>query len=332
MLIWSAPVHAGQAARLNDIQVLGSHNSYKLMMRADAFAALMASNPDTARSLEYWHPPLDAQLDLGLRKLELDVFYDPIGELFPNAQEPGQARSHFPVLHVQNLDDRSSCVNLLACLAQIRAWSETHPRHLPLFISINAKDAVIDRPGFLRPLPFAEDAWLALDAELRAGLGEIAIRSVDRLLSPAEVFVNGARTWPLLDAARGRVVVILDEGGDKLASYTANWFERAMFGNLPEQHPGAAILIVNDPVAEFDRIQQLVREGYIVRTRADADTREARSNDTRRRERAFASGAQLISTDYYLPADHFGTGYVVTLAGGFRCNPLLTNADCTLTE
>jgi hypothetical protein len=319
-------VLAAEALRLNEIQVLGSHNSYKLMMRADTFADLERRAPDTAAALEYWHLPLTEQLDLGIRKLELDVFYDPERTLFPFAHPSGAASSSFPVLHVQNLDDRSSCVNLLACLAEIRAWSVAHPRHLPLFVSFNAKDDVIERLGFLRPLPFDEDAWLALDAELKAGLGE-------RLLTPAEVFATGARDWPELDRSRGRMLAVLDEGGAKREAYAMRWRERAMFANLPEDHPGAAILIVNDPIADFERIQSLVRAGYIVRTRADADTLEARRGDTLRRERAFASGAQLVSTDYYRPAAHFGTDYVVALPGGVsaRCNPLLTDG-CRVEE
>ena len=308
--------------RLNEIQVLGSHNSYKLAMSAENFAALSESNPETAASLEYTHEPLADQLDLGIRKLELDVFYDPDGELFPGRVSSGSA---FPVLHVQNLDDRSSCADLLTCLSEIRRWSEKHSRHVPIFISFNAKDAIIDRPGFIRPLPFDEDAWLAMDAEIRSVL-------VERLIEPAEVIGAEGVTWPELDAARGGYLAILDEGGSKRAGYAARWHERAMFANLPETEPGAAVLIINDPIGSFERIRALVRQGFIVRTRADADTREARANDTGRRDAAFTSGAQLISTDYYRPAEHFGTDYRVEIPGGMRCNPLLRPVNCTLKE
>ena len=312
----------GLALRLNEIQVLGSHNSYKLAMAAEKFAALHQSNPAIAESLEYSHIPLPAQLDIGIRKIELDVFYDPSGELFPNVETAG---SQFPVLHVQNLDDRSSCADLVACLSQIRGWSDSHPNHVPIFISFNAKDAVIDRPDFIRPLPFEENAWAAMDAEIRAILGA-------RLITPRSVIGDAGVVWPLLDEVRGGFVAVLDEGGDKRASYAGRWRDRAMFANLPEAEPGSAILIVNDPVKQFDRIQTLVRRGYIVRTRADADTREARMGDTGRRDRAFASGAQLVSSDYYRPADHFGTGYVVGLPGGMRCTPVLRPGVCEVVE
>jgi len=48
-----------------------------------------------------------------------------------------------------------------------------------------------------------------------------------------------------------------------------------------------------------------VKQGFLVRTRADADTTEARQNNTTRREKAFASGAQYISTDFPEPLAAF---------------------------
>jgi hypothetical protein len=316
---------------LNDIQLLGSHNSYKQAMAADTMAALREVDPQLARSLDYWHVPLGEQLDLGVRKLEIDIFYDPGGHRFGRGAVSGApnegVESQFPVLHVQNLDDRSHCVHLLHCLVQLVAWSEANPGHLPVFVSFNAKDDVIDRPGFVRPEPFGEDAWMALDAELRAALG-------DRLITPAEVFDSGQLRWPSLAKARGRFLLVLDEGGEKLRQYASRWRERAMFANLAENADGAAVLVINDPLTDFERIQRLVRAGFIVRTRADADTLEARTGALDRRDAAFASGAHLISTDYYVPAEHFGTGYQVDLPGGGvgRCNPLRVARDCVLSE
>ena len=311
--------------RLNDIQVLGSHNSYKQAMAPERMTALREANPELAESLDYWHLPIAEQLDLGLRKLEIDIFYDPGGRLFQRHRTEAGGVSDFPVLHVQNLDDRSHCANLLECLAELVTWSAAHPRHLPVFVSFNAKDDVIDRPGFLRPEPFGEDAWMALDAEQRAVLG-------DKLITPAQVFDGRRLAWPELDASRGRFLTILDEGGGKRRQYASRWRERAMFANLPEAEEGAAVMIVNDPLADFDRIQRLVRDGFIVRTRADADTREARNGSFERRDAALASGAQLISTDYYVPAVHFGTGYQVAMPEGHiaRCNPLRVARPCVL--
>ena len=90
-------------------------------------------------------------------------------------------------------------------------------------------------------------------------------------------------------------------------------------------------MIINNPIADFERIRVLVSVGYMVRTRADADTWEARTNDTRRRDAAFGSGAQAISTDYYLGTNPFGNGYRVHVPGTIRCNPVTAPPDCSQT-
>ena len=94
------------------------------------FKALHLLGAKTAESLEYWHVPLAQQLDLGLRKLEIDLFYDP-------------EEASFPVGHAHVIDMNSHCRTLLLCLQEVRAWSEKNPRHTPIWISFNLKDQVI---------------------------------------------------------------------------------------------------------------------------------------------------------------------------------------------
>ncbi len=86
---------------------------------------------------------------------------------------------------------------------------------------------------------------------------------------------------------------------------------------------------MTDPIADQDYIRQLVAAGYIVRTRADADTLEARSGDTVRRDAALASGAQFVSTGYPEP-DPDLSGYFVEIEGGTNahCNPVLSPPGC----
>ena len=45
------------------------------------------------------------------------------------------------------------------------------------------------------------------------------------------------------------------------------------------------------------KVRELVRNGFFARTRADSGTVESRLNDTRHREKAFASRAHFIGTD-----------------------------------
>jgi hypothetical protein len=76
---------------------------------------------------------------------------------------------------------------------------------------------------------------------------------------------------------------------------------RVMFVSVNPDHPAAGWMKLNDPLDDFQHIQDCVRRGFIVRTRADYDTTQARKNDTRQRDRAIESGAQFISTDFPIP-------------------------------
>ncbi|MCB1694208.1 MAG: phosphatidylinositol-specific phospholipase C1-like protein [Pseudomonadales bacterium] len=336
----------GEARRLNEIQFVGSHNSYKKAIDAPVMAAIAADDAGVAASLDYAHLPLARQLDLGMRTLELDVYYDPEGGRYasplgvttiegatPYDPDGEMKRPGFKVMHVQDIDFRSHCPLLRECLDTIRTWSVAHPDHLPLFVSINAKSDVIDRPGFVRPLPFDEAAFDALDAEIRFGMGELLIEPDEirgRAKTLREAVLSG---WPRLDKVRGRILFVLDDSAAKKATYVAghpSLAGRAMFIDASEEAPEASIRVVNDPVARGAYIRSLVRQGFIVRTRADADTVEARSGDTSRLEAALASGAQIISTDYYVPDERLDTGYVARLPRGVvaRCNPVLVSRDC----
>ena len=90
---------------------------------------------------------------------------------------------------------------------------------------------------------------------------------------------------------------------------------RVAFVNIEESSPAAGYITLNEPAEQAARITAAVKAGLIVRTRADADTREARANDTTRQAAAFASGAQYVSTDYMTPDLRFGP-YVTRLPGG----------------
>jgi len=332
--------------RLNEIQVIGSHNSYKMAIDPDLLVQIAVTSEPLAASLDYAHLPIADQLNLGLRKLELDIFYDSAGGRYQSPaglsriQQPrpydtsGLVHPGFMVMHIQDIDFRSHCPRLRDCIFQLVQWSAAHPEHTPIYITINAKDGVVDLPGFVQPLPFDELAWQELDNVLKDGLG-------DKLFTPdefrgekaslPEAVSNG---WPRLQSMKGRFIVVLDHGGEKLNQYIAGHSAlegRAMFVNAPQGTLEAAIMILNDPIADFDKIQSLVRQGYIVRTRSDADTLEARTNDVVRRDRAFDSGAQMVSTDYYLPDLRFSKFNVEFPSGVMaRCNPVLRPGRCSI--
>ena len=105
-----------------------------------------------------------------------------------------------------------------------------------------------------------------------------------------------------------------------------------LFVSTPPGEPSAGFIKMNEALAEDEaRIRQRVREGYLVRTRSDIPTAEARSGSTLRRDGAFRSGAQYVTTDYPEPSP-FGSGYIARLPGAeqrpARCNPVNAPAGC----
>lgn len=87
--------------------------------------------------------------------------------------------------------------------------------------------------------------------------------------------------------------------------------------------PHAAFVMIDNVLTHGDEIRDLVSRGYLVRTRSDIDTGEARTNDVTRRDAALASGAQIISTDYPFAPNIFANDYVVKpFPGGSRANPV----------
>jgi hypothetical protein len=103
---------------------------------------------------------------------------------------------------------------------------------------------------------------------------------------------------------------------------------RALFVYTDEASPAAGYITLNEQ-ADAPRITADVKAGFVVRTRADADTVEARSGDVTRRDAALASGAQYVSTDYRHPEPGL-TGYQVRLPGAAIavCNPVRAAGKC----
>ena len=369
--------------RLNEIQVVGSHNSYKTQPSELLQAAIELvygflppdSGVDSPEGLVYSHPSLTEQFgNLGIRQVELDIWLDPFGELFADPFGPSAAEDLTPLLrpgltpgtdfdpndlmlkrglkvfHIQDIDFRSSCLHFKDCLTEIVAWSDADPTHLPIMILLELKDEAFD-PTLLDPLntalarnyafaiPFA---WtlpdlLSLEDDIRAAFHD------SRMIQPNDVrkgyptLMEGiqAEGWPKLIESRGKVLFALDGEGSIRDQYVGVYPAldgATIFTSSPVGSPEAGFRGKNDPFASNPSIAELVADGYLVRTRADADTSEARSNDTSRRDQALASGAHFISTDYREANTDF-SDYSVEFPGlplyaAGRCNPISAPTGC----
>jgi hypothetical protein len=339
---------ATRCVHLNEIQVLGSHNSYHIRPLEPLWTELL-NFLSIFYQIDYTHIPLDQQFSTqGIRQIELDVWADPAGGLYANRNVmsvvelptasgvPELDQPGFKVLHIADIDFESTCFTFIACLQTIKTWSDANPGHLPIAVLVEAKDDAtpdVLGVGFVTPVSFDTAQFDALDAEIRS------IFPPERLITPDDVRRDFPTLedavlqfgWPTIGEARGKVMFMLDNGGGYRTAYLAghpSLAGRVLFTSAGPGNADAGFIKLNDSIN--DPIAERVAAGYVVRTRADADTEEARVNDTTTRDAALASGAQWVSTDYPVPNPAFGTGYFVEIPDGqpARCNPIKAPYGC----
>lgn len=340
-----------KVVRINQIQVIGTHNSYHAGFGPSEMKYLKKNYPKVLHGLAYRHRPLNEQFSAGIRQIELDIFADPKGGRYAHPEidrlvaaaglpllEPFDPRHEmekpgFKVMHMQGLDERSVCPTFSECLVQVRSWSRAHPRHLPIFILVETKTGTMrDLPEPVTALPFTSEVFDRMDREILSVFKRSEVITPDDVRGSYPTLVSAvhAEQWPTLSDARGKVVFLLDQRWNE-PIYTKSHPSlrgRIAFTNAAPGDDDAAFTEQNHgSVAE---ISQLVKQGYLVRTGADWNTVQARTGSTTRRDIALASGAQIVSTDYPPSAPSRWTGYFVQFPGGLtaRCNPVNGPKGC----
>ena len=366
--------------RLNHVQVIGSHNSYKIQPSDGLYDAIevvyqnfcldeeeppnllpVCDGVPNPEGLVYSHPPLADQFEnQGIRQIELDVwvdrdggkFADPFGpptagllgyEIGPDFDpddemlEPG-----IKVFHVQDIDFRSQCLSWIKCLEALEDWSSSNPNHLPIIILVELKQGTIELPpeisvalgiAFVEPTLWEEQDLRQLQDDIRTVFHDTQIILPADVRADADTLYEAITNqgWPRISDVRGKVLFALDNGGSTMDLYRNDVYpdlmDRILFTSSPVGDPDSGFRKENDPFQ--GDIEELVADGFIVRTRADADTVEARTNDTSQRDRALESGAQYVSTDYREANLDF-SDYSVSLPGDAvaRCNPINAPPNC----
>jgi len=370
-----------QNVRINQLQILGTHNSYakpadpkvldlvtpiingmmqkySSMMSEEQKAKFKEYHPygmDLKEGLNYNHPDFTEQLNANLRGLEIDVYYDPEGGRFshPATYEilkakgttdlapfntKGLDQPGFKVLHMADIDFRTHYPTLKDALTALKTWSDQHPDHTPVFMMIEAKDS-----GFpilensTKVLSFDKKAYDDLDGEIVKYLGR------DKIITPKEVQGKyhtlkeavANNNWPKLNDSKGKFIFMLLPGSAGTLSSKNNPYlidgslkERVMFLNSEPDDSFAGFILRDNAIVRQKEIQDLVKQGFMVRTRSDIETYEAKTNDLTRSKAAFSSGAQVISTDFFRSGNTYGTPYFVQPPQGkdYLNNPL--NSSC----
>ncbi|CAM9359301.1 unnamed protein product [Ectocarpus fasciculatus] len=340
---------------INQLQVIGTHNSYHRRTYVPALS-------------DYWdyhYPSLTAQLDAGIRHLELDIHYDwKTGRWF--------------VFHLSILDAVSSCNCLSVCLAEIREWSDTHPTHHILFIEIELKltgdflqlcgektpDA--DRTAFRAMQETVIDEFpldrILTPREVRGDYDTLA-EAVAATTLAAELFVptttsssaessgsggvareGMAGGWPLVDETRGKVLFIIDYQTTNILCRPSvrkalPKDETVFFERTPLTEIGHSDLLAFGETRNSGMIEDMVRSGVIVRNRIQNHDWDSRSDfeedgDEPRLTYIVDTPAQLVVYDDLRVVEHGNPqqedGVATPLRCRSRCSAIVPEEQCVL--
>jgi len=283
--------------RVNHLQAVGTHNSYHLRPAIPV--------PDW----DYAHAPLDEQLGRqGVRAVELDLHWtDDCGR--------------FLVRHIPGVDGLTTCLNFTDCLATVRRWSDANPSHHPLFIYLEPKGNWPDAA--------VETRFAAMEREILSVFPRELVITPDEVRGSSPTLAEAVRMrgWPTLRATRGRVLFYIDRTDNLRTIYTHNGRDlvgRLAFVDSAATDPFAAVLVLNNALSPD--VPAAVRQNFLVRVFAWSapDMR-----DDARVAAAFASGAQIVSTDFPAVTPTVPRPVVVPDGTPSRCNPLTAPMGCT---
>lgn len=338
------------ALKINQIQYLSSHNSYRKHTDKTIYKFLQSFSgliPYNLVEWEYDHLPIYTQLEqYGVRHIELDIYADKEGGRFYNRagykwtardeasgieelKEPG-----LKILHIPDVDFETHNYTFISALREVKEWSKTRPNHLPIFIMIETKTETVGQYlsglGFVKAEAWDEENVAAIEKEI------LKVFTREEILTPDEVR-NGQNTlrdglmktgWPTVGESRGKVMFMFDQENISESYRGAN---KSLYGKLiftnakNEYEEDAAFIKRNDPFSAD--IENLVSQGFLVRSMIGG-VYESKSGDYTKFETGKAKGVHFLSTDYYKPDDRVGkvagwTDFHVRLENhSYRINPI----------
>src|SRR5271170_2449093 len=250
---------ADDSLRMNQIQVIGTHNSYHAGLSVREAELMKQKNPKLYQALDYRHRPLDLQLSSGVRQIELDIFADAAGGRYahpsgfedPYFDPQGlMSKPGFKVMHIQDYDYRSTCQPLIACLKIVRAWSLSHPGHVPVYILLETKTDLPPRYHATLTEKFTPAVFDALDAEIRSVFAANEMITPDQVRGRHKTLEEAVlhNEWPTLAEARGKVAFLMDQRpvGPVYLEGHPSLRGRIIFTNAEPGQPDCAFTEQND--------------------------------------------------------------------------------------
>lgn len=277
--------------KMNEIAVMGTHNSYQLKATLPKRALMrilqIISFGNVKNKAVFEMDTLTEQLEHGIRNLEIDI------ETIDNDGDISFIVSHDPIF-----DNVSSAYDFEKALEEILLWSENNPGHLPVYLLIEPKGEV---PAINNMKNFNVDYALELDKLLKNTLG-------NKLLTPQQAMgkydtfeqMRKADAWPTLEESSGKIIILLhhcnvtnDYINTDPTIKSQAMFPMLRFNEINKYY--ASFILENDPSTASTNKEETVSENKLmVRTRAD-------DFDEFSKERYLATedcGSHIITTDY----------------------------------
>ncbi len=268
--------------RLNDVQYLATHNSYKKTGPAiGRFFIGLGDSFEEARALKYGYKNITEQLQLGIRSFELDLRY---------------RKDTFEITHVPLVDASSQAVNFELLLDELLLFSNHQENHMPILVLIELKNDWMILDPLLKDID--QQALIKLDDMIKSKLEDklfLPSNMVDEHTSLKEKIMNDG--WPLVSQLANKFIFILHPGAFEQVYYdidqtlqTQSMFIGSSYGQSYNDY--ASFFVHNDVDKEI--ISQLISDNFMVRTRIDSNL--IFSQD--RFQSAIESGAQILTTDF----------------------------------
>ena len=278
--------------KLNEIAILGTHNSYQRLATPETRFAMSIIDAITFKkaglnTFDFEMDTLTEQLEMGIRNVEIDI------ETLDKDD-----KIEFKVTHNSLIDNASSAYDFEKALKEIKMWSDNNPGHIPVIIIVEPKSFVIEVGGMQK---FSLDYAKELDKIVAETFG-------DSLLTPADMLrdydsfkdMRENDDWISLKEAQGKILVLLHDC-DVTESYialdesikTQNMFPMLRYDDRNESY--TSFILENDAWrANERRAENIDESNLIVRTRADVypDYSEERYDVIE------DCGSQIITTDF----------------------------------
>jgi hypothetical protein len=284
-----------QTIRLNEIQMLATHNSYKKTgSDIGKFFVGLGDSFDEARALKYGYKNLTDQFEAGVRSMEFDLRL---------------RKTQYVLTHVPLVDNSSVAPDFAQALEEIALFSSNHPNHVPIIILMEIKDD-----------------WMILDHALQVieskdleNLNTLLTEKLGNQLFTPQMMMEADKTlketiqstgWPTLNSLLGKVIFVLHPG-----NFTDMYFELDETLETQPMFIGSYASGINQDYASFivhnnpsrEEIEPLIQANFIVRTRIDANLIFNQSDF----DQAVLSGAQILTSDFLVGRKDIKTSDII---------------------